>query len=228
MTAPTPTDPATPPASTDPAAPPAEPTGQTPPAQPPAAPSGDESPWADPDKAKAEIERLRRENASARTVAKDNAAKAAREALAQEIGKTLGLVQDDAQVDPNKLVSDLGAAQTAVKAARIENAVLRAAMGPESNADPVALMDSVTFREKVSALDPSDTAAITAAITEAVTANPRLGRTQTPGRMQPNRAQGSSAQPPLTTAQRIAQAEREGDKRTVARLKASQVLNSQQ
>jgi lipase chaperone LimK len=44
--------------------------------------------------------------------------------------------------------------------------------------------------------------------------------------MAPNRAQGSSANPQPTTAQRIAQAQRDGDTRTAMRLKAAQALGN--
>lgn len=43
-------------------------------------------------------------------------------------------------------------------------------------------------------------------------------------RMQPNPAQGTSAHPPLSLAERIAQAEQAGDLKTALRLKASQAM----
>jgi hypothetical protein len=63
--------------------------------------------------------------------------------------------------------------QTAARAAAVQTAVLQTA--PAAGADPLALLDSVSFRATVEAIDPNDTTALTAAITAAVTANPRLG-----------------------------------------------------
>lgn len=69
--------------------------------------------------------------------------------------------------------------QTAAHAAAIQTAVYRAA--PTAGADPLALLDSVSFRAAAEAIDPNDTTALTAAITAAVTANPRLGLTTPQG-----------------------------------------------
>lgn len=224
MTEPAPAAPVIePPAAATPPTAPAPPV-PTPPA---AAAKPDDNPWADPEKAKAEIERLRRENASERTQAKANAAEQARNDLAQQIGKALGLVQNDEPVDPAVLTEQLTTAQSETRKARAELAVFRAASS--TDADPSALLDSVTFREKVATLDPTDTAAITAAITEAVAANPRLARSQTttePPRMKPNAAQGSSAQPPLGLKERIAAAEKEGDVRAAMQLKAALAIQN--
>ncbi|MBK6015616.1 hypothetical protein [Streptomyces sp. MBT53] len=63
--------------------------------------------------------------------------------------------------------------QTVARTAAVQTAVLQAA--PAAGADPLALLDSVSFRATVEAIDPNDTAALTAAITAAITANPRLG-----------------------------------------------------
>lgn len=217
------TEPTSTPPSAEPTAPAA--TAAATAAAVPAAPAAPDNPWADPEKARAEIERLRRENASERTQAKANAAEAARKELAQEIGKALGIVNDDAPVDPAALTQQLTAAQSERKQAQVELAVFRAASATE--ADPSALLDSVTFREKVTALDPSDTAAISAAIQEAVAANPRLARSQQgTQRMAPNPAQGTSAQPALSLRERIAAAEKDGDMRTAMRLKAALAIQT--
>lgn len=45
-------------------------------------------------------------------------------------------------------------------------------------------------------------------------------------RMAPNPAQGTSAQPPLSLNERIAQAQQAGDSKTVMRLKAAQAMNT--
>jgi len=90
-----PTDPATPPAAPTPqppATPPAPPAQPTDPATPPATdPSqNDDSPWNDPVKAKAEIERLRRERGDERIEAKRTAAEEARTELLSALTVALG------------------------------------------------------------------------------------------------------------------------------------------
>lgn len=209
-----------------PAAPPAaapEPPAATP--TPAAAPSGLPD---DPAALRAEIDKLRKENGAARTTAKAQAAEEARAELAQSIGKAIGLVPDEA-ADPAKLTEQLTAQTAAAKQAQIELAVYRAA--DAAKGDPAALLDSRTFLEKVAAIDPSDSAAITAAITEAVTANPRLGTTPPPGAsptgMGRNPAQGASASPPLGLEAQIQAAEAAGDHKTAIRLKTSKALTPQ-
>jgi hypothetical protein len=178
--------------------------------------------WENPDTAKAEIERLRRENAASRTNAKQQAADEARSELANTIGRALGLVKDE-PVDPQELTQQLTASQAAAKSAQVELAVFRAAAS--TDADASALLDSRTFLAKVADIDPSDSAAIQAAITEAVTANPRLGKAATAPGLKPNPAQGRSASPPATVAEQIAAAQAAGDTRTVLRLKAALAMD---
>lgn len=175
-----------------------------------------DSPWNDPEKARAEIEKLRRENGAARTNAKAAAAEEARNALAQEIGKAIGLVKDNEPADPAQLAAQLTAQTDAAKQAQLELSVYRAASA--AGADANALLDSRSFLQKVSGIDATDSAAITAAITEAVAANSALGSRTMP----PNPAQGSSgnsgaAVTQLTqadlktmTSAEILQAEKEG------------------
>jgi len=176
------------------------------------------TPWDDPAVAKAEIERLRKENGSARTNAKAQAATDAR----QQILKDLGLIQGDEVADPAKIAEQLTAAGADARQAKIELAVFRAAQA--TDADPSALLDSRAFLVKLAGVDPSDTAAITAAVTEAVTANPRLGKPAVPG-MRPNPAQGHSASAPLGLAEQIAASEKAGDTKATIRLKAAMGLN---
>lgn len=173
---------------------------------------------------KAEISKLRKENASSRVQAKQNAADEARAELAQQIGKALGLVSDDTPPDPVKLTEQLTAQTAAAKQAQIELAVYRAA--GEAKADPAALLDSRTFLEKAAALDPTDTAGLTAAISAAVEANPRLGAGTSPTGMRPNPAQGASASPPLGIDAQIAAAKAAGDMKGAIRLKAAKALSS--
>lgn len=184
----------------------------------------------DPGTLHAEIARLHRENTSARTVAKQNAATEAREQLAQEIGKALGLIQDDEPIDPAQITAQLASQTEATKRAQTELAVYKAALDPNSavKADPTALLDSRTFMDKVAALDPTDTAGIDAVIAEAVEANPRLGRPDAAPQvgMKPNRAQGASASPPPTLGDRIQAAEQSGDVKASLSLKSAQLLNT--
>jgi hypothetical protein len=77
-----------------------------------------------PGAAKAEIERLRRENGSARTNAKAQAAEDAKKELAQTIGKALGLVEDE-PIDPAKLTESLTTAQADAKQAQVALAVFQ-------------------------------------------------------------------------------------------------------
>jgi hypothetical protein len=161
------------------------------------------SPWDDPAVAKAEIERLRKENGATRTNAKAQAAEEARTAMAQEIGKALGLVKGDEAADPVKLTEQLTAAGAVAREAQVALAVYRAA---GTAADPVALLDSKTFLASVKDIDPTDAAAITAAITAAVESNPRLGaapegsgpRAPRPDSSQASGANGASASSPAS------------------------------
>ena len=168
-----------------------QPTGQ--PTQPIAAPAASAAsashPWDDPTTAQAEIERLRRENAKDRTAAKTAAADEARNALAQSIGKALGLVKDDAPVDPAVLTQQLEQSQAMTLQARIENAAMRAALA--GGADPVKLLDSVAFLQKVGALDPADSAGYAAAVAETLKANPSYAVNPGPRAPRPDWTQGS-------------------------------------
>lgn len=135
--------------------------------------------WQDPDKARAEIERLRRENGAERTNAKAKAADEARAELAQTIGKALGLVKDDkTPVDPAEITKQLADAQAAQRTTAVELAVYRTAT--DHGGDPNALLDSRAFLAKVSDLDPSAadfTAQVAAAVKAAVADNPKLKAT---------------------------------------------------
>lgn len=170
---------------------------------PPAAPSGDGdkggNPWDNPDAARAEIERLRRENGAARTNAKQQAAEQARQELAQQIGKTLGLVAEDQPLDPAQLTQELSAERQAAQQARVELAVFRAAGA--AGGDPAALLDSTSFLRSLDGVDPTDSEAIAAAVASAVEANPRLGAAKEPRIPAPLPSQGASAAGPGSAAQ---------------------------
>lgn len=189
---------ATPAAPAEPATPAVDPKPQEPAAAAPepkadAAPTKATNPWEDPAAAKAEIEKLRRENASDRTNSKTKAADDARKELAQTIGKALGLVTDE-PVDPAELTKQLTGAQAQAKQSALELAIFKSA--PDASV-AAALLDSRSFLAKVADLDPSDGAAIAAVVTDAVANIPALGK-RTPA---PNPAQGSSASGPSTASQ---------------------------
>ncbi|MGH3996685.1 MAG: hypothetical protein ACRDTJ_04400 [Pseudonocardiaceae bacterium] len=218
---PTPTEPTStePPAAaaTPPTTPPPTPPPTTPPAEPKA------NVWEDPKAAEAEIKRLRQENGAARTNAKAQAATDAKNELAQTIGKALGLVKDE-PIDPAKLTESLTASQAEAKQARVELAVFRSATS--AGGDPAALLDSSSFLRSLDAIDPADSAAVSAAIQAAVTANPRLGAESVGPRLPaPNPAQGSSAAPPPTPEELAAQAASQGDWKKSMALKADQLLS---
>jgi len=150
----------------------------------------EDTPWTDPAKAEAEIKRLRAENGKDRTTAKQTAADEARAELTKEFGKILGFVKDDEPVDPAKLTADIASAQAEARQTKVALAVFQNAA--TAGADPLALLDSASFLAKTASLDPSDTAAILAAVQEAVAANPRLGAVPGSRAPAPNPAQGSS------------------------------------
>lgn len=188
---PAPAVPATPaapaPAPAAPAAPVApvvDPSAATPPAPaatPPApgAPAAPAAPaedlWSDPVKAKAEIERLRKENGNDRTKAKTDAADAARKEMAQTIGKALGLVQDDTPPDPAALAATAQAAVAKANAATVELAVFKVA--GKHGADPAELLERRSIVAQLEALDPAAAdfnTQVDALVKKAVTDNPRL------------------------------------------------------
>lgn len=186
----TPAAPAAPPVPSEPSTAVTTPPVPAAPAEPPkpADPAPTSNPWDDPAAAKAEIEKLRRENGSARTTAKAQAAEEARKELAASLNKILD--PDAAPVDPATLAQNLTASQQEAKQARVALAVYQNA---GTVGDPLALLDSTTFLASVAAIDPTDTAAVQAAIAAAVAANPRLGAAPTdPRAPQPNPAQGAS------------------------------------
>jgi hypothetical protein len=99
------------------------------------------------------------------------AAKTAEQSITDKIATALGL-KPDAATDPAALTAALTEAQAKSTAAARELAIFKAAAS--AGADPSKLLDSNSFTSSVSGLDPSDGAAISAAITAAVAANPNL------------------------------------------------------
>jgi hypothetical protein len=152
---------------------PAPQAGQTPPTpdQAPAQKVEDLPDWA-----QTLVRDLRAENASARTNAKQTAAQEARDSIATEIGKALGLIKDDAGAPSvDDLTNQVKASNDAARQAQIELAVYRGAT--QHDGDPAALLDSRAFLAKVTDLDPTSTdftTKIGEAIKEQVDTNPKL------------------------------------------------------
>lgn len=164
----------------------------------------------------ARAEEVRTAKAAAAT-----AAESAKAELAQSIGKALGFVKDE-PLDPEKLTQELTTERTAAQQARVELAVFKAAGA--ANGDPAALLDSTSFLKSLEGVDPTDTAAVQAAITTAVTANPRLGvAPATPGNPAPNPAQGASGSGPAAAPQLT----RQDVERLTAEGKHSEIVKAQ-
>lgn len=183
----------------------------TPPAADPAAPAS--NPWDSPESAKAEIERLRRENGTDRVNAKAKAAEEARIEQAQIIGKALGLIKDD-PIDPGVLAEQAASATASARQAQVQLAVFRTA---PAGTDVTRLLDSISFGQKLAAIDPADHVAIAAAVGEAVAADPSLVRTGT-GLPAFNPAQGSSGAGAPNLDDQIAAATKAGDWRQAIHL----------
>ncbi|MEV0438951.1 hypothetical protein AB0I84_09495 [Streptomyces spectabilis] len=119
-----------------------------------------------------ELTAARAEAGKQRVTAKQRAADEARAQLAQDIGRALGIVPEGEQADPAHLTEQLTASQAQAQQTAVELAIYRAAAA--AGADPDALLDSRTFAASLSDVDPTDAEAVTAVITAAVTANPKL------------------------------------------------------
>lgn len=139
----------------------------------------------------AKVIRDAREDAGkARTTAKANAANEARQSLAQEIGKALGIVQDDKPADPAELTrtiatqtSQIGDLTSTVRQQKVELAIHAAAGKHQANAS--ALLDSRAFLKSVEGLDPTAddfTTKLDDAIKAAVDSNAQLRTGQAPRR----------------------------------------------
>lgn len=151
-------------------------TGQATEQQPTTQATGDdELASKSPDELAKMIRDLRKENGSARQNAKQAAADEAKQNLAQDIGKALGLVKDDEPADPNKLAEQLTSEQQRARSAALELAVYKTA--GKHGADPDALTDSRAFLAQVESLDPADEKfgeKVDQAIKKATESNPKL------------------------------------------------------
>lgn len=214
----------TPPPPVDPAA---NPTPPAPPTPAPPAPPADQT--ADIARLTKELEAARAEAAKSRVNAKEQAAKDARAELLRQLS-------GDAEqpLTPEQLQQQLAdarntgtAAQQAAAAAAIELSVYRTAQ--RLGADAERLLDSRQFCDQVDAIDvdPTDSAAFTAAVTErvnaALAANPSL-RAMAAGRSGGDFG-GGSGNAPLDIDQQIEAATKRRDFAAVIglkRLKAAQ------
>jgi hypothetical protein len=168
--------------------------------------------WDDPAAARAEIEKLRRQNGDERI----NAKKAAADEARQELLTKLGLTKEgEEQPDPAKLAADLAAERTAKADTARQLAIYKAATA--AGADPAKLLDSNSFMTSVQGLDPTDGAAVTAAITAAVTANASLKAARAAGASGIELSGGTGEQGQITaaqlahmTAEQIVEADRKG------------------
>lgn len=213
-----------PPAAPAPAAP-ATPVKPEPAAPVPAPATPEETPEQKIERLEAAVKAANAEAAKARTTAKQNAADEARKDLAQQIGKALGLVEDE-QVDPAKLTEQLSAATTEAKQNAVALAVFHAAAA--AGADATALLDSRSFMAKLATVDPADATAVTAAITEAVQANQAFATATTPRLPAPNPALGSSASGAPDAAALIEAARAKGDWKTVIALENQKLVQPPQ
>lgn len=121
------------------------------------------------------IRDARQDAGKARTNAKQQAADEARNDLAQQIGKALGLVKNDEPADPAKLTEQLTSEQSAKRDALVRVTLHEDAA--QHGGDAKALSDSRSFLEQVSNLDPTADdfrSKVTEAAKKAVADNPRL------------------------------------------------------
>jgi F0F1-type ATP synthase membrane subunit b/b' len=127
-----------------------------------------------PEWAQKEIAKVRKEAGDYRTKAQ-TAAEQAQKELTDKLAVALGL-KKDAAADPAALTASLTAAQEKANQSARELAIFKSAAA--TGADPSRLLDSNSFMSSVAGLDPSDGAAISAAITAAIAANPLLKAVQ--------------------------------------------------
>ena len=134
---------------------------------------------------KAEISRLRKENAKDRTDAKAKAADDARNTLVADLAKALGISQpeeitvESLQEQLTGKTGELTIAQEAAKAAATQLAIFRAAAA--ANADPDLLLDSARFQATLADVETTDSKAVETAITSWVKDHPKFAATQVVG-----------------------------------------------
>lgn len=120
-----------------------------------------------------DVEALRTEVADWRTKAES-----AQQDIVDKIARALGIAGADETPTVEQVTEQLTTAQREARERAVDLAVYRAASA--AGADPDALLDSTGFRRRVADLDPAADGfadKVGAAITEALTANPRLAAT---------------------------------------------------
>ena len=132
----------------------------------------------DPEQLQNMVRALRKENAKDRTAAKQKAADDAQATLVQQIGKALGLINDDDDTPtPDDLTRQLTAEQEAKRTAQTALAVYRAAQGI---ADPDMLTDSARFHKTLAGVDITDQKAVTDAVKAFIKDHPQYAGTRAP------------------------------------------------
>jgi hypothetical protein len=143
----------------------------------PPAKKADEDPAATIARLQKELKAANADAAKARTNAKKTAADEARSEIVKELGKALGLIQDekDTPPDPAALTAQIEKATAAHRSTALELAVYRGAA--KAGVDPDAITDSRAFMASIQDLDPADAGfakAVTAAMKKAAEDNPKL------------------------------------------------------
>lgn len=146
--------------------PPSDPPSADPPADPPSEPADEGKGGKDAILADLAKERDKRQALEQTVTQMQTAQQQQMDALA----KALGLKSDDAPPDPAALTEQIETEKAAAADARRELAVYQNA----GEGDPKRLLDSASFLRSIKDIDPSDTAAISAAISDAVEADPLL------------------------------------------------------
>lgn len=160
------------------------------PAAPPDTPSPEVQPGTPrqevsdlPEWAQTLIKDTREEVAKTRVNAKQAAADEAKKQMAHDIGRALGIINDDTppedQLTPEQLKDLLAGERNTARSARTELAVFKAAQGG-GGFNVAALLDSRQFLDSIKDVDPNDGEALAAKIAEAVTAQPWLAAPTAP------------------------------------------------
>lgn len=142
-----------------------------------------------PEWAQKQIRDLRKENGDRRT--KLTAAEEQQREVVKAFAKAAGIElpgDEDKQTDPAELTQKLTASQQAQRDTALELALYKSAS--TAGADPTKLLDSRSFMATVKDVDPTDAAAVKAAIDKAVTENPML-KAQAAGKSSADHAGGS-------------------------------------
>lgn len=161
---------------------PTEPTAPSEPAEPPE--GGQSDPWADPEAARKEIERLRKESAGYRTKAKE----------LEPLAKRAKELEDAQKSEAQRLGEQLTAAQErAAKATRTAVAAKVEALAAKDFADPEDAAGALDLAAFVDEDGSIDTAAIKTELSALLKRKPHWAKApEGPRRPAPDRSQGSS------------------------------------